>query len=191
MGGDGMTAVYMQIKPELNDKKGQKCRLVFGKAFEVEKDTDNKIKKTTVLEGKPKVLPPETGDKKPEYKVEKKKDVKDKDGNKIGTTEKYYPELPYQSVEVATLADGNKIVLALIEHQEAYVFVKSQDPETTDTDPLSKTNQPLLGIDQVIGKSKKDVIKAYPELEGQKQIGVDEKGKPVMVDKIFNVVWAK
>jgi len=47
-----------------------------------------------------------------------------------------------------------------------------------------------LGIKtKFVGYLRKDVLKAFPELEGQKKIGIDEKGIAVMVDKLEQHTW--
>jgi len=47
-----------------------------------------------------------------------------------------------------------------------------------------------LGIKtKFVGYLRKDVLKAFPELEGEEKIGIDEKGIAVMVDKLEQHTW--
>lgn len=41
-----------------------------------------------------------------------------------------------------------------------------------------------------IGYSRYDVFQKYPELSGTKQVGVDEEGNPIIVEKLMPHSWA-
>jgi hypothetical protein len=57
-------------------------------------------------------------------------------------------------------------------------------------DPLSIEAVKALGIQgSYAGKDRTEVLVNFPELVGQKKVGVDEDGKDIMVNKLMNHRW--
>ena len=85
-------------------------------------------------------------------------------------------------------SDSEKVILRVRLDMPTIVELQSQ---TECADPLSLEAVTLLGITKAyIGPTLESVFVKYPELEGQKQSGVDEEGNPVMVDIVSRARWA-
>lgn len=179
-----MVTVYLVVPTE--QQKGYKSRIISSKAFAIERDLKQKPTSIQLIESKAVLEDPKLGGKfikEPEPLIEK--------GVEIGTTEERYPELTFQGKELATLADGRKIVHAIVARLgQALPFIKCQsdyDPE--DEDVLSKNNLKRLGVEtQVIGYTREDVLKAYPELVGYTETEVD--GEIVQTPKLMKHKWS-
>ena len=159
------------------DAHKNKARIISADSFKVIKD-----KKKEIKEVKGKSKPEEIG-LDPILIIEN--DIE------IGTEENIYPELTIQARIVATLDDGRKVSHCLIPEWTKEITKPFQDPEEVSDDLLTEKNKKYLGIDQkFLGYTLEEVFAKLPELEGQKQVGVDEEGNPVMVDKLMRLKWS-
>ena len=91
-----------------------------------------------------------------------------------------------ESVIVATLEDGRKIVHAIIPD---WLIAEMQE-QTGLENPLTLEGVQALGImGRWAGQDRDSVLEYFPELQGQKEIGVDEEGNPIFVDKLMKHKW--
>ena len=85
-------------------------------------------------------------------------------------------------------SDNEKVILRVRLDMPTIVELQNQ---TECADPLSLEAVEALGITKAyIGPTIESVFEKYPELEGQRQSGVDDEGNPVMVDIVSRGTWA-
>jgi hypothetical protein len=177
-----METLYFKVDAGFHNNKSLKSKLVSDDLFEIERDKKGRVQKAKKLKKDPKV-------------PKEKENKLDDDGNITGTIETSYPELIYQAVEVFTRADGSKITYAFIPghiNKDAKQILNDlaldEELEIEHKNPHHPSNLSHVGYPQFISWTKQGVYDAFPETEGQKNVGTVE--EPIMVDKLFNVKWS-
>ena len=91
-----------------------------------------------------------------------------------------------ESMIVGTLADGRKIIHAVIPDW----LVQEMQEQTGLENPLTIEGLQALDImGKWAGMNRESVFEYFPELAGQYQAGVDEEGNPIFVDKLMVHRW--
>lgn len=92
-----------------------------------------------------------------------------------------------QSIVVGNLVDGRKIIKAVLPE---YLIASMREATDLD-DPL--TMEGVIALDiagKFAGSTPEEVLAMFPELVGQKEIGTDEDGNPIMKDKLKRVSFS-
>lgn len=96
------------------------------------------------------------------------------------------PLTDLQAVEVGSLTDGRIVVHVLLTSD---VIIDMMD-QAELADPLSLAGVVALGIGgKYVGMDANEVKQKYPELAGQVEVGKDDDGKSIMVDKLMAHQW--